>query len=609
MKPGYGLFGLLLGFQVALCGAVEDWVEATPQPTAVQEWLEELSEHPLDLNTVAFDQLLQLPFFDKLSAGRLIDARSSGGGFERIDDVLGVAGWSPQQREVLVRFTLVRSIRPDRARMRAAAQVDERVRRSTWRADLQSSSNVRGYVSVRQDRSRPRVYDDVTVGVMYSPHGQHYTLAAGDYQFEAGTGLVFGTAYGGSDWLARSSDLKPGSETRLRSRPTTDRLSLYRGIGLAIQQGRINAALLLGDQRLDAAQGIRGAERITEGETSSTLLEDAQNAQLEERLAGAEVSVEKGGLSAGLCGYQSSFSPSLQPVPSAEQPFQLGGSRLQVGSVNLSATFSGLTSITEVAHSSPGGWAEQSAFAVGREHFGFAAYLSYATADFFSPHSKAWLGYGDDRANTDRVGIRIRVMGAHSEFGLHAWSSRSPFRTSSVPLRKSAEGVEFRSELALSETVDANLAAGRTWNEQFLANQPDVPSTFWSRIELALHQVVEYKVRLQIRSIVSEADRDGKLGTLLYVQTRYPNAIATVFLRIAFYNVESRDAALYVYENAPLGASPLAAFYHDGRRVTAMLTRSFGRVAAAVKLAQVSEDDAGVTTDGFEGAAQLGLSW
>ncbi len=604
MKPFCLLLGLTMACESGLAGAIEEWVENSPQPEIVQEWLDELREHPLDLNRMNRNELLRLPFLDEMSVKRLLDARTEQGNFRRIEDVLRMPEWSGEQREVLQRYTAVVP-RVERARVRATTQVKS-VSSSSLRGSFSSNERASGFIMMRQDASRPQALQDVSVGIAYVGAGQGWRAMAGDFQFESGTGLVFGSAYGSSSWLARGTALVPSYASGLKSRPTSDKLSMFRGAGLQVTRGMFGVTALMSRQRLDAITANDGVERITEGESVTSLTEAARDDQVEERLFGAEVAAHLDQWRMSVCGARSLFSPEFNPGPDPVQPFVFRGRRLDVGGMSLSGGCRRLEFVAEAARSILGSSAARAVLAMRRNSLGLSLYHSYASPDFFSPHSKAWGAFGDEAVNTNRTGIRLRFASSAYVLGLHAWNSRTPFRTASLPLRKTSSGIEIRSELPLTAILNAEVLAGRTWNEDSGTESHEVMKrTDRSRLELTLLQDIEFKLRLELRSVHSDDNRDGKRGSLLFLQTKYPNRLATLLLRITFFDIESGDAAIRAYETAPIGAFPVVTYSGSGRRAAGMISRSAGPLNVAVKFAHTLDDDG----ESREGAAQLSVSW
>ena len=599
---------VLLCFNIAVADVVEEWVEESLEPQAIFEWLDDLRERPLDLNAASRSDLQRLPFFDEGEVECLLLARQRQGSFRSMNDVLNLSEWGGAEREVLRQFTTVVPIANGKGIVRAASSVQETTQ-SSVRARFDSQKAVRGFASIRRRSAAANDLDYASVGIEFRPN-ERYHIVAGDYQSEFGSGLVFGSAFGAGSWLTRSGSLDPGAISGLKSRPTSNQLTKYRGAGAEMDVGIVSLTAMLSQQQLDAIVTPDGVQSLAPSESGSNDLSLARNNQVEEQLAGAVVAVKRGVWIGGICGSHSRFSPAFTPIDSPDDPFRFSGSQLNVGSVFAGAQFQRIEFSGELARSNPGGIAHQSVVALRGERLGVAAYHASAAPNFFSPHSKSWSGFESEAVNSRRTGVRILVRDKHFSASLHAWSSRTPFRTTTVPLREEQDGLESRVDLKLPSGVNFNLLAGRTRNEGF-SEAAGSEMTYRDRLraEATIPSDVEFKLRLEVRSAGTDSQSDHDQGTLLFLQAKDRIESFWLFLRVTVFNVEGSNVAMTVYENAPLGTFPVESLYDNGRRVAFMLSRDFGTVSVAAKIANsVIEDGANRTSD-VEGAAQLSLNW
>ncbi|MBU1985232.1 helix-hairpin-helix domain-containing protein, partial [bacterium] len=103
----------------SICGAdeIENWIEESPDPEELSQWLDELREHPLDVNEASRHDLLTIPFVDERAARIVLSARRERGNFRDLEEVLGLRGLTEAQRLSFSRFTTVvtREFAPRRA--------------------------------------------------------------------------------------------------------------------------------------------------------------------------------------------------------------------------------------------------------------------------------------------------------------------------------------------------------------------------------------------------------------------------------------------------------------------------------------------------------------
>lgn len=78
---------------------VEDWIESSENPEELKAWLDQLREHPLDLNHATLADLEDLPFFEYQRIQFLLQERDALGGFSNINQVLALDFLTEPQRQ------------------------------------------------------------------------------------------------------------------------------------------------------------------------------------------------------------------------------------------------------------------------------------------------------------------------------------------------------------------------------------------------------------------------------------------------------------------------------------------------------------------------------
>jgi hypothetical protein len=362
---------------------------------------------------------------------------------------------------------------------------------------------------------------------------------------------------------------------------------VLRGAATEIRHGPLNLMLVGNWSRRDAAIGDSGAGRLTEGEpASSEELAAAREGQVEERLAGASVQVNFRGLRAGTTGYVSRFDPPLAPDVSDGEP-ELRGSGLRVGSVFVSAGRAGLNLTSEFAASNPGGVAHQTAVSCRGERVGLALYHLRADEDFFSPRSVQWDGFGAAAQNAEVTGARIQAIWPRHAFYAAMSVSRTPFRTATSPLKKSASLLEAHWRTALSAKSELHLRLTRRRGEDASENTAaQEVTTDAARAEWRLdNDQQNFRVRFELRSARRYGDSDNKLGSLLFVQGTQRTRWLDVTARITVFHLENSDVAPQVYELPLRGEYPLVTLSGGGRRATLLLARDWPGFRTAAKVA------------------------
>lgn len=594
---------ILLMVGAAFGDAIEEWVEASSEPEAVQEWLDGLRQKPLDLNSANAEDISRLPFFDDVISKRIIEARRAQGYFRDIDDVIATGGLAEDQRESLLLFSTVRPPE-ERGLLRGVSQFSESEPQNRMHADFATGRVRHGFLFVtnRSDAA------DVSAGIEFLHERSASRLVAGDYQIEAGTGLVLASAYGMANWLSSQSSLSPSTPQGLRASPTSNDLSRFRGGAIQTQHRWVRGAIIGSIRRLDALLDSSGVTGLAENETAGSGLTRAREDQVEERVIGLALEASRFEWSAGVTGYQAHYAPSLEPSSSLDSKPYFSGNRLNTGSVHLHGAMGRASILTEVAKSDPGGYAHQSALAVLGERLGFSAYHVFAAEDFYSPHSRIWGGFGEDASNQQQSGIKLRVTWPHEVLSMHAWNSRSPFRTSQFPLSRSTSGIALRSGTEIASALSLVILADREWREDLQSDQISTLNVNRGRLELAVTKPSEFKLRVELKIAGTEGTSSHSTGSLLFLQLKHVIRATSVFLRITIFDAEDYDVALRVYENAPAGMFPLVTFTESGRRAAIMVSRRFGIIRGALKAAHTVKH--GLERDQIlEAVAQVGLAW
>jgi hypothetical protein len=602
------LIGLSLSlgliFTSACAGPIEDWVESSANADAIQEWLDEMRTHPLNLNAATVAEISRLPFFDLETAQRLFAARAASGGFTSVEQALAVPGLTDAQRESIELIAIVSVARVEHASVRAAHQVSARVTHSRLRGDFRSGDATRGFLYAANGPNAT----DFSAGVEFRRPETSTRLLMGDFQVESGTGLVFASAYGLANWLSSSVLAKPTAPRGLELKPTSSGLSRFRGAALEVRRLIWTGTILGSVQQLDGASDNNRITRITEGESATGDLSRARRNQVEERLAGVALEAKAFASRIGASAVHSRFSTTIEPALTPEDPVQFAGDNLDVGSLYLEGEVGRLNVVAEAAKSDPGGYAHQSALAVNGERLGASVYNIFAADDFYSLHSKVWGGFGDEANNLRQTGCKLRASWPREVVNLHAWDSHNPFRTSRFPLGRDASGVGVRSETEIARTVSITILADREWREEIEQNQPSLWQSNRARLETVVRGPYEFRLRFEIKSTGTEGSPNYSTGTLVFVQMRGDVRLVSYFLRVTIFDAEDNAVALRAYENSPIGASSLTALSGTGRRVAVMASRDLGVMAGAIKVAHTVNEhpDRDVSVDA---ALQLSFRW
>lgn len=614
-----GLLCMASVFAMAFClqgGVLEDWIESTDYPEELQEWLLELREHPLDLNTASLSELSALPFIGRSGAKEIIRLRFRLGGLESMSSIDTLSILSGAQRSSLSEFTTVsrRYQALDRAVIRSSADASadskEKIESSMTgyrlRADFRGGDGTAGYLYGIRRPNQTRFFEETSFGIELPRERMRPRLLVGDYQIETGTGLLFATAYGMGSWLSSTDALSVPLARGLVSRPSSSRLALQRGLALESSTEAITARLFGAINRLDASVNSGETVSITEGTSSSTELYAARKDQLEEQLIGADIEYNRGHYSLGATAYSAGFSPGFNSADEFEPMPRLEKSSLKVGSIHARVNYRSLQAISEVAGSSGGGAAHQSALTYQDERSAWSLYHIYADEAFYSPHSRLWGGFCEDAGNARQTGMRSMLRGKGYQLSIGGETERTPFRTSTSPLRKAGDQLNAQLRLYPGSAVELSGLINRRWNELTSAIDEAVyQRTDRGRLEVLFYGREEYKVRLELKSSVRNTGHQHALGTLAFFQMKTAVLGIQALSRITMWNVEHSDASMSLYESSVYGAYPLVSLFGTGRRITLQFSKGWNSLRLGTKLGHTVSESVNETVETVDFALEI----
>ena len=580
---------------------VEDWIESSENPEELKAWLDQLREHPLDLNHATLADLEDLPFFEYQRIQFLLQERDALGGFSNINQVLALDFLTEPQRQSLRLFTKVNrtEIIKSKVRIHSICGGSKDQRASIKSRDLYSKSQTsfvsydktKGFVFGFRRSGTTDFFNGVSAGIEFPAHDKFPRILIGDYQNDAGTGLVFASAYGIGNWLSSLVKMEPGNSDGLVSRPTTNGRLQYRGFALYTKFPLSQLSFLYSNRYLDAQLNeANEIEQIVEGTTASPDLLKARKDQVHESLFGVVGETGFPTIRLGVTAYRAQYSPAFAPASTSSELTAFQGNHLDLGSVYLKGSFKEISGLAEIAKSRQGGGAFQSQLSFGNRQLRSTIYHVYASEDFFSPHSMLWGGYSEEAANAQTTGIRLCSSWRSHSLYLIGQTEKTPYRTSTSSLSKSANSIEIKWHFIPSEKIDLDLAGSRRFREETSLEQPtrDLRQDK-CRFEASFHGTAEeYKIRFEIRSARDLDTKTSSTGTLLYLQVNAPVLSINAFTRITFFNAPSYDVRMTTYENSLQGSYPLVPLYGTGRRVSLILSKKWSQLSAGLKLSHTA---------------------
>lgn len=223
--------------------------------TARMDELEELHEHPLDLNRASLDDMLRLPFIDETQAKAILDCRERLGAFRSTGELRLVAALGQRQLRWLMLCTMVDGDSPSARKFQdniSEHEVLTRIgvplyKRDGWSRARGISHRLRytGRVAGRWDfglwadkdegepvfsRQNP-LWDAYGAHLMLTSLGPVEKLIVGDFKASMGEGLILNNHF----TLGKQLTSFWRSPTAIRPHRSTDEVNYMRGLAATIK--------------------------------------------------------------------------------------------------------------------------------------------------------------------------------------------------------------------------------------------------------------------------------------------------------------------------------------------------------------------------------------
>ncbi|MBU1708332.1 helix-hairpin-helix domain-containing protein [bacterium] len=608
---------LFFGTTVAAASPLEDYLEGDTETGERSAAIEEQLSAPLDLNQVSREELFSLPWLTRSAAAAILRERSRLGGFRDFGQLEGIPE-VPKEEIALLRQLSTIGAPPDHpfhgnARISGSGQhghaeplVPQQLSGESL-ARFHTESGAHGFVLSRHPSESPAFSEFTSAGLEF--RWPSMRLLLGDYQAEFGTGLVFAASWGQAGWTRDALRVTPPDPRGLYNAPTTSPLVYYRGAALEYHRKQLSASFLLSSRDLAAILEDGQPAQLYRYSLASSALLDARSGQIREETAGISLSASRGNWDVGLNGVAFRYSPGLVKAPTPETPEPLTGNLLRLGSVYWSWALEGLVIRSELAGSSPGGKAFQSAVSFNAGRMGVAFFAAHADADFHSPRSRAWDEFDAEAGNSQTVGTLLRLNLANHLLTLRAASSATPFRTATSLLSQHSSEIDARWR-ATWRIIGFEVRGERDIRESSGGDGSSFPVEITgARFSLRIQSAFELRFYSQYRRAQSEQSGHSGVGTLSFVQLSQKLRRWSWFARLTIFHVTNSEAALTVYENNLRGSYPLVSCFGEGSRKMLLVSRRFGQFHLGAKIARTDKTEFDAFVWDWQFALQGEVRW
>lgn len=469
-------------------------------------------------------------------------------------------------------------------------------------------------------------FDFTSAHIMIENQGPFQKILVGDYQVQAGQGLIFGAGFNAGKGAETVNTIKRNT---LGIRPYTSVLEtgFFRGGGIALERGDVQLTLfgsrLLQDGNIQTSESVDDFEAFvnsiqTSGfhRTPSELA--TRNAITETNVGGLFEYQPNRKLQLGLSGLRTTFSTSLLRTDRPYNAFEFSGTTNTVLGSFGSYQWQNFNFFGEVARSSSGGVGMVGGVISSlSQSIDVAISLRDYDRDFHSFYANA---FGEGSRTINERGVywgmkyqpsrKFSVVGYYDKFsfpwlrsGVDAPSDGSEWlgRFTFNPSRSITTFIQMREEIKETSVTMGNLSE----------LQPTVKRNYIFNIDYRLNSAFSMKSRLQT-STFQEAGQFSK-GYAIVQDVEYNIGRWRFSGRTALFETDDYDNRQYVYEKDVLYAFSLPAY--NGQGVRNYILVQYGMSEAIdlwVRLARFSyrnQDVVGSGLDESQGPDRTELKW
>ncbi len=637
----------------AIEALLETLNDAIGDPTQLAELLAELREHPIDLNTASAEDLAQIPAFSPVLARNIVRYRASSGPFAVIAEVGAVEGVT---EEVLMAARPYLTIQPSRKagppslsqlvrslqfewlqragrRLDVGRGYDDDTTRTTYagspdrlytRLHARAMRHLSVNLTLEKDPGERFVwdpatatygFDHATAHLAFRDLGRLKTLVIGDYVANFGQGVV----------LWRSSAFGKGREpvrpvvragSGLVPYSSTDENSFFRGLAATVllssgfsvsafaSRRKLDATVAAPDT-LDRFEDPGEATGLSQSGLHRTPTERSKKDAVNEEVLGGSFDAQLGRARVGVVGYHSRFKQPFRPGEAPYQRFQFAGSRATMAGVYASVFLGEMHLFGEVARSPNASMGGVGGLTIQLSNQAEAVVLArHYPRDFVSLHGFA---FGErNGATTNETGYYVGLaLRPNPRWRIAAFYDqyRFPWVRFGVPRPSTGHEalvvVEHRPRRWLTLYVQGRSETKETGSPYVDARGRLLdavrPET---RQSVRLHGNYRFSARLRLRARLevvrfAAPNMPDAYGLVLYQDARWqPVKTVQLDLRLAFFDTDSFDARVFIYEDDLLYTFSVPAFNGRGQRAYALARWTpTGRLTLLAKAAVTRFED------------------
>jgi hypothetical protein len=584
----YGFLALLL-FSPPFIAAQENLIEKFSEQEAenaseTENYLQELLSHPLEINQLAREDLLRLPFLSQPQINAFLKYRQKQSAFKNLDEALAALAVSGDTLALCGEIFFLSSPRrfelqkfSARWRVTRPANVEEKwlgsAYRSYERAMISTGALAFGVLAERDPGEQYLDDHQLFYGQWQSgAENNRWQAIAGNFQIEWAQGLLLWSPYG----TTVSGDVHAASRREGRGLLpyiSGDENAALRGGAVAWNWRRISLLAFASSQRLNARLSDSVAVSFDESGYHRTATELSHRKTLQEKSAGAAIKMNwKNKVVFGALAYRSEYDKNWVRSNLESGYFDFTGRVNDLLGLSLSSTTAGLQTSIELAQSRSGGVAGSAVLSGEAARLQWTAESHYYDRDFHSPHGRAFNAIADSPQNEFgySLGLSSRLRrGVLAE--IFVAKRQDLWRTSSLPLPSSQLTAGARLEWRIQRGLIAQMRWQQTRDDeldQMTKKMISPQSRHSGRVKIDFQASAKLRLtsRLDFAQKSPETISSKNFGLALSQELQWK--FRHRFMLTGRYTLfdAPADASIYQYEHDLPGVFTIFALREKGRR-------------------------------------------
>lgn len=603
-----------------------------------------LRRQKVNLNTADFSRLLSIPFLSAIDAQRILSYRKSVQIIPSVESLRDII--DEETYRLIENFVTVGNPRLYRNPFEPAFISDyktgmlpntlrvEYLARSSFESPARQGilngryqgSSVKAYnrfqaflsenfavsALTEKDIGEPSLTDFYSASFQVRDIYNLKTLVIGDYNLSFGQGLAVnsGRAFFKSAEAVTTTRV---SRNPVRLYSSTIEQNFFRGVVAELKFSDVSTVLFYSNNRLSATTNDSTFTSIDFSGLHRTETELNRKNSVEQLTKGGHIAygfgTAKTFFKLGATLYESEFSLPFQPAPTTANAFRFNGSRITVASVNWDFSLYDFTLFGEVARSFQPDANSVVAGLEGKFQKRLRTVLlarKYSQA-FYSPYANAFAERGSQGRNEEGIYLGVQ-MKLSDEVSLRGYYDifRIPFINASTVLAWSGDDLLFQLSYKPARRFLIEPLIQRKYTEDALTQTDNFNREYRIAVPVSLSRVrtdfvyqVSTQLRLRTRLEYKQVEKTFVVGKesfngwLIYQEATIDaleNRLS-IDARVAFFQVNSFDAAIYAYEyDLPLLATIYAHFGAGRRFLLNVRYQLFKQVELAARFANLYRD-------------------